>query len=241
MWRRGMGARGSARVFGCFRSSHVPGHPVRAVPLAAFIPSRVPAVAGEHGAGPRQAVRRGQSRGRLRPRSAAAGQNERRPRARPGGPAARSCCRGRCGRRWSGGRGQAADLPVAHAIEDQGEQLAGGGDLGDVLGLAPAPTGGGADPCPRPAWPSYAASIGASLLPGGDGRFATSSIRQGVGGSGPSSHHVLSLWISGLNPRTGWAYGIASQSVWIAYGLLTHQPGMIALSGAYTGLYGRNI
>lgn len=52
---------------------------------------------------------------------------------------------------------------------------------------------------------------------------------------------VPGLWISGLNPRTGWVYGIASQSVWIAYGLVTHQPGMIALSAAFTGLYGRNI
>ena len=49
---------------------------------------------------------------------------------------------------------------------------------------------------------------------------------------------VLGLWISGLNPCTGWVYGIASQSVWIAYGLVTHQPGMIAFSAAFIGLYG---
>ena len=34
--------------------------------------------------------------------------------------------------------GEAADAPVAHAVVDQGEQLAGGGDLGDVLGLLAA-------------------------------------------------------------------------------------------------------
>jgi len=37
-----------------------------------------------------------------------------------------------------GGGGQAADLPVAHAVEDQGEQPPGGSDLGDILGLLAA-------------------------------------------------------------------------------------------------------
>ena len=37
-----------------------------------------------------------------------------------------------------GGSGQAADLVVAHPVEDEGEQLAGGGDLGDVLCFLPA-------------------------------------------------------------------------------------------------------
>ena len=36
------------------------------------------------------------------------------------------------------GPGQAADLPVAQAVEDQGEQPAGGGDLRDVLGFLTA-------------------------------------------------------------------------------------------------------
>jgi hypothetical protein len=133
----GMNDQSIARGIRLFQA--VPGSgviPVRAVPLAAFIPSRVPGRG--HGAGSRQAVRRGQSRGRTRRQSAVAGQNDRRPRARPGGPAARSCCRGRCGRGWSGGPGQAADLPVAHPVEDQGQELAGGGDPGDVPGLFPA-------------------------------------------------------------------------------------------------------
>ncbi len=52
---------------------------------------------------------------------------------------------------------------------------------------------------------------------------------------------IAGLWISGLNPRWGWAYGIAAQAVWIAYGLATHQPGMLALSAAFLLIYGRNL
>jgi hypothetical protein len=81
----GMNDQSIARGIRLFQA--VPGSgviPVRAVPLAAFIPSRVPGRG--HGAGSRQAVRRGQSRGRTRRQSAVAGQNDRRPRGRPGGP-----------------------------------------------------------------------------------------------------------------------------------------------------------
>lgn len=52
---------------------------------------------------------------------------------------------------------------------------------------------------------------------------------------------VLGLWLSGLNPRIGWIYGLTSQAVWIAYGAETHQPGMLALSGAFLVLYSRNL
>jgi hypothetical protein len=52
---------------------------------------------------------------------------------------------------------------------------------------------------------------------------------------------IAGLWVSGLNPRAGWIYGIASQTVWVAYGLATGQPGMIALSAAFVTLYGRNL
>lgn len=52
---------------------------------------------------------------------------------------------------------------------------------------------------------------------------------------------IAGLWISGLNPRWGWAFGIATQGVWIAYGLATAQPGMLALSAAFITLYGRNL
>lgn len=52
---------------------------------------------------------------------------------------------------------------------------------------------------------------------------------------------VAGLWISGYNPKIGWAYGIISQGVWIAYGLATNQPGMIALSLAFIVIYLRNL
>src|ERR1035441_2809367 len=43
LWRAGNGEPGAVRgVFGCSGSSHVPGYPVRAVPLAAVIPSPGP-------------------------------------------------------------------------------------------------------------------------------------------------------------------------------------------------------
>lgn len=52
---------------------------------------------------------------------------------------------------------------------------------------------------------------------------------------------VSGLWVSGINPRGGWVYGIAAQVIWVAYGLATHQPGMIALSAAFVGIYARNL
>ena len=94
--------------------------------------------AGGHGAGSRQGragpirwapAPPGQAGGRMFGGLApgGGGQNSWRPRAR--GPWL-SC-------RWRRA-GRAADAPVAHAVEDQGEQLAGGGDLGDVLCLLAA-------------------------------------------------------------------------------------------------------
>ena len=63
----GNGSRGSCRVFGCSQVRPM-FRVIRcgAVPLAAFIPSRVPSQGpGAHGAGPRQrAVRRDQSQRR---------------------------------------------------------------------------------------------------------------------------------------------------------------------------------
>lgn len=52
---------------------------------------------------------------------------------------------------------------------------------------------------------------------------------------------IAGLWISGNSPRWGWAYGIAAQVVWVAYGLATDQPGMLLLSAAFVGIYGRNL
>lgn len=52
---------------------------------------------------------------------------------------------------------------------------------------------------------------------------------------------IAGLYISGYSPRWGWIYGIASQAVWVAYGLATDQHGMIALSAAFLLIYGRNL
>lgn len=52
---------------------------------------------------------------------------------------------------------------------------------------------------------------------------------------------VLGLWISGINPRAGWWYGLAAQVVWTAYGTATTQPGMLALSVAFVIIYSRNL
>lgn len=52
---------------------------------------------------------------------------------------------------------------------------------------------------------------------------------------------IAGLWISGLNPRWGWAFGIATQAVWVTYGLATDQPGLLLLSAAFVGIYTRNL
>jgi hypothetical protein len=52
---------------------------------------------------------------------------------------------------------------------------------------------------------------------------------------------IAGLWIGGVNPRAGWVYGIAGQAVWVTYGLLTGQPGIVVLSVAFVGIYCRNL
>ena len=140
MGRRETGAGGRAGVFGCaFCSVPWSGSRRAAVPLAAFIPSR----ARGRGRGRMGRVRvRGGQAGSIKTTPAppvAAGQKNGRPRA---WPLARKvvCCSCRAGRRHVfGGPGQAAELAVAQAVVDQGEQLAGGGDLRDVPGLVASP------------------------------------------------------------------------------------------------------
>jgi hypothetical protein len=103
-----------------------------------------PAVAGVHGAGPRQKRRsggvnqwapappgrRGRQTGDLAP--------GRWPGKASCGPLRRACGR------LPGRRGQAADLPVAQPVEDQGQEPGGGSDLGDVLGFLAAAADDGA-------------------------------------------------------------------------------------------------
>lgn len=52
---------------------------------------------------------------------------------------------------------------------------------------------------------------------------------------------IAGLWLSGYSPRVGWMYGIASQGVWVTYGLATDQHGMIILSVAFVLGYLRNL
>ncbi len=52
---------------------------------------------------------------------------------------------------------------------------------------------------------------------------------------------VIGMWLGGYNPRWGWIYGMANQILWVIYGLVTNQPGMIALSFLYVVLYVRNL
>lgn len=52
---------------------------------------------------------------------------------------------------------------------------------------------------------------------------------------------IVGLWLSGQNPRWGWAYGIACQGIWTAYGLATGQSGMLALSAVFVVMYSRNL
>ena len=56
-----------------------------------------------------------------------------------------------------------------------------------------------------------------------------------------ASLSIDGLWLSGHNPRVGWAWGIGIQVVWVAYGVDTGQSGMLALSVAFVVLYSRNL
>ncbi len=116
--------------------SPIPGWRVRAVPPAAFIPSLVvPALLGRmHGAVRVSGQARSITFGARAGPAGLAGPKTWRPRAWLPARGWWSCRRGRAG----GRRGQGADLPVAQAVVDQGEELAGGGDLGDVAGLVAA-------------------------------------------------------------------------------------------------------
>jgi hypothetical protein len=109
-----------------------------------FVCPRRAVCRGWHGAGSRLAGR-GQSEGRPR-RWAGGGGRPARGRidgALAPGPRARARSHG------LSRRGDTADALVAHAVEDQGEQLAGGGDLGDLLGFLAAAGGDAVLDLPR--------------------------------------------------------------------------------------------
>ena len=119
MWRRGTEAGGRG-VCGCLVRPKVPGDPGAGSAAGCIRPFACPRPwPGTHGAGSRLAG--GRMLGGLAP-----------------GPLARACSCRLLGGRGGGRPGQAADLVVAHSVEHQGEQLADGGDLGDVAGFLAA-------------------------------------------------------------------------------------------------------
>ncbi len=121
-----------------------PGTGVCGCGWAVFSNVRCGRCGGTGGSGCRSSLRRRRGRhGVVRPQPGGVNQS-RRPRHRGGG---QTCVRPRvlaAPERRSRRSGQATDVPVAQPVVDQGEQLAGGGDLGDVRAAAfgqPGPGG----------------------------------------------------------------------------------------------------
>lgn len=52
---------------------------------------------------------------------------------------------------------------------------------------------------------------------------------------------LLAMWLVLKRPRIGWSVGLASEGLWMAYAITTHQPGFIIGSVAYGCVYGRNL
>lgn len=48
------------------------------------------------------------------------------------------------------------------------------------------------------------------------------------------------LLMAGSRNRYGWAVGLGSQALWIAYAISTEQYGFLASAGIYGFVYGRN-
>lgn len=49
------------------------------------------------------------------------------------------------------------------------------------------------------------------------------------------------LWLSTIEPRWGWRWGIGAQVVWLVAGFATHRPGDVALSIVFTVIYVRGL
>lgn len=49
------------------------------------------------------------------------------------------------------------------------------------------------------------------------------------------------LWLAGSGRRSAWIVGLAVQTLWVAYGMLSHQWGFIASACAYAIVIGRNL
>ena len=50
---------------------------------------------------------------------------------------------------------------------------------------------------------------------------------------------VTGLYIAATKPRVGWWFNVAAQAVWLAYGIATHQWGLIVTAFAYAAVYVR--
>lgn len=50
---------------------------------------------------------------------------------------------------------------------------------------------------------------------------------------------VLGIWLAGSRRWQGWALGVAAQTLWIAYAIVTRQWGFIASALVYGFVYGR--
>ena len=51
---------------------------------------------------------------------------------------------------------------------------------------------------------------------------------------------VLGLYVAGKKNAAGWAIGVAAQTLWIAYALVTEQYGFIVSALVYGWVYARN-
>lgn len=51
---------------------------------------------------------------------------------------------------------------------------------------------------------------------------------------------LLGQWLVGEKRILGWAVGIGTQGLWIAYAVTTHQYGFLLSAAAFTLIYGRN-
>ena len=129
--RRETGAGGRAAVFAYSGPSHVR---VIGCGQCRWLQSSLrvsPAVAGGHGAGPRQDRRScGATKCAPAPRGGGGADNSAAALLASGqGGASHAAWSAPVAGRLSGPGGQAADLPVAQAVEHQGQELVGGGDL----------------------------------------------------------------------------------------------------------------
>lgn len=52
---------------------------------------------------------------------------------------------------------------------------------------------------------------------------------------------VLGLYVAGRRSWVGWAIGLSAQGLWVAYGLVSDQPGFVVSAFVYGTIYARNL